>query len=523
MTIDRDTETRILRYHFVEGWGVNTIAAQLHIHHSVVDRVISQAGQPKIARTRRVSKVDPFVPFILQTIAQFPRLSAARIYGMACARGYDGGSSHFRSRVAQLRPPRVPEAYLRLRTLVGEEMQMDWAHFSHVQIGRARRPLMAFVMVLSYSRMIFVRFYLNARMDSFLDGHVRAFEALGGVSRACLYDNLKSAVIERRGQAIRFNPALLELAAHYRFEPRPVAPARGNEKGRVERSIRYIREAFFAARSWSDVADLNAQVQAWCLNEAAARPWPEDRTRTVGELWREEQATLIALPATPFCAEERVDVRVGKTPYIRFDLNDYSVTHTQVQRLLTVAATCDTVRLFDGTTLVASHARAWGRDERVEQTAHIDALIARKRAAREHRAQDRLALAAPASIALLEMAAGAGRPVTSLVRELDDLLEHYGAAELQHACTEALSAGVAHTNAVRQVLARRRDQRQLPPPLAVALPADARVRNLVVAPASLAAYDRLAVADTDTAATVETNRTEPTSTPPVPPTKENTP
>ena len=107
---------------------------------------------------------------------------------------------------------------------------------------------MAFVMVLSYSRRIFLRFFLDARMDSFLRGHVQAFSAWGGCPRVLLYDNLKSAVLERAGDAIRFNPELLKFAAHHGIEPRPVGIARGNEKGRVERSIRYIREAFFAAR-----------------------------------------------------------------------------------------------------------------------------------------------------------------------------------------------------------------------------------------------------------------------------------
>ena len=89
---------------------------------------------------------------------------------------------------------------------------------------------MAFVMVLSYSRRLFLRFFLDARMDAFLTGHALAFEAFGAVPRVVLYDNLKSAVLERRGEAIRFNPTLLAFAAHYRFDPRPVGVARGNEK-----------------------------------------------------------------------------------------------------------------------------------------------------------------------------------------------------------------------------------------------------------------------------------------------------
>ena len=138
---------------------------------------------------------------------------------------------------------------LRLRSLPGEQAQVDWGHFGHLRIGRARRPLMAFVMVLSHSRQIFLRFCLDARMESFLRGHVGAFTAWGGVPRVLLYDNLKSAVLERRGDAIRFHPTLLTFAGHYRYEPRPVAVARGNEKGRFERAIRYVRDGFFAART----------------------------------------------------------------------------------------------------------------------------------------------------------------------------------------------------------------------------------------------------------------------------------
>jgi transposase len=123
--------------------------------------------------------------------------------------------------------------------------QCDWAHFGSITIGKAIRPLMAFVMVLSYSRHLFLRFYLNGAMNNFLRGHVEAFNAWGAVPRVVLYDNLKSAVLERHAEAIRFHPTLLELAAHYRFQPRPVAVARGNEKGRVERAIRFVRDRFF--------------------------------------------------------------------------------------------------------------------------------------------------------------------------------------------------------------------------------------------------------------------------------------
>ena len=190
-------------------------------------------------------------------------------------------------------------------------MQIDWGHFGHLDIGRARRPLMGFVAVLSWSRQIFLRFYLGAHMENFLRGHVGAFAAWGGCPRVALYDNLKSAVLERQGQVIRFNPTLLALAGHYHFDPRPVAVARGNEKGRVERAIRYIRDAFFAGRSFKDVADLNAQADAWVAGPAGERRCPEDETLTVSEAFTQEQARLLALPGDAFPTDEIKAVSAG--------------------------------------------------------------------------------------------------------------------------------------------------------------------------------------------------------------------
>jgi transposase len=231
--ISRAVEAEVLRLHHAEGWPIGTIARQLHIHHDTVRRVLWQSGVTSVRECARTSKLDAYVPFIQETFAKYPKLRASRLYRMVTARGYVGSSHHFRHMVARWRPRPVAEAYLRLRTLPGEEAQIDWAHFGKLTVGRAQRPLMAFVMVLSYSRHLFLRFYLNAGSGSFLDGHVQAFNYFTAVPRVCLYDNLRSAVLERSGNAIRFNPTLLELAAWYRFEPRPVAVARGNEKGSV--------------------------------------------------------------------------------------------------------------------------------------------------------------------------------------------------------------------------------------------------------------------------------------------------
>ena len=491
MAISKEQEAQILRYYHVEKWRVGTIARQLGLHHGTVDRVLSQAGLPKVERPRRPALIDPYLPFVVEILKQYPTLTASRLYGMVRERGYLGGPDHFRHLMAHYRPRPEPEAYLRLKTLPGEQGQVDWGHFGKIAIGQALRPLMAFVMVLSWSRQIFLRFYPEAGMASFLRGHVAAFEAWGALPRVLLYDNLKSAVLERRGDAIRFHPTLLELAAHYRFEPRPVAVARGNEKGRVERAIRYVRESFFAARTWRDLDDLNAQADAWCRGQAADRPCPEQRALTVGEAFAEEREQLLALPDTPFSTDERCEVSIGKTPYARFDRNDYSVPHTCVRKTLIVMATPTQVRLLDGAEVVANHPRSYDKGQQIEEPAHIAALADRKRQARQHRGQDRLARAAPGSEALLTRAAERGDNLGSITAALLRLLDSYGAAELEAAIQEALQRDVPHPNAVRMSLQRRRELRDQPPPLAIALPDKAQVRDLVVRPHTLDGYDQL--------------------------------
>lgn len=484
-------EAQILRYYHAEKWRVGTIAAQLHVHHSVVRRVLAQAGLPRLGPPSRPSQIDAYLPFILQTLEKFPTLTASRLHAMVRERGYRGSPDHFRHLIACHRPRRKAEAYLRLRSLPGEQAQVDWAHFGHLEIGRARRPLMAFVMVLSHSRQIFLRFFMDARMENFLRGHVGAFTAWHGVPRVLLYDNLKSAVLERHGDAIRFHPTLLDFAGHYRYEPRPVAVARGNEKGRVERAIRYVRDSFFAARSFTDIDDLNTQAEVWCNGQAADRRCPDEPARTVREVFIDEAARLLPLPDNPAPLLERVEVKVGKTPYVRFDLNDYTVPHTHVQCTLTVLADTHEVRIVDGVHVLACHPRSYDKGAQIERPAHIQALADRKHAARQHRATNRLVQAAPATKDLLIRAAERGANLGAVTVGLQRLLERYGAAELQAAIPEALARGVPHPNAVRLALERRREQRGEAPPTAIAMPAHVQARDVPLPPHDLETYDRL--------------------------------
>jgi hypothetical protein len=259
----------------------------------------------------------------------------------------------------------------------------------------------------------------------------------------------------------------------------------------VERAIQYLRHSFFAARPWADVDDLNVQVETWCRGPAMDRPWPDDHTITVRQAFEQEKPALLALPLTPYLTEERVEVHVGKHPYIRFDGNDYSVPHTLVRRTLVVRADLERVRVFDRQDLVGEHDRSFDHGQRIEDSRHIETLVREKREARQGRATDRLERAAPTSRALLVRLAERGENLGAATTALVHLLDRYGAAELDAAIEEAVRKEVFHPHAVRHVLEQRRRQHDQPPPLPVELPDDPRVRDLVVRPHALESYDTL--------------------------------
>lgn len=488
--ISPQLRAHILRLHTVEKWKVHPIAKQLGLHHATVRNALHEAGVSDAVQ-KRPSKTDPFIPFVHESLQRYPDLTASRLLQMVRERGYVGGPSHFRALVSRLRPRPTPEAFLRRQTLAGEEAQVDWGAFGKVLCGRALRKLSAFVMVLSQSRMLYVRFFLSESQSLFLRGHQLAFEFFGGVPRVLLYDNLKSAVLERIGDAIRFHPGHWDFAMHHGFEPRPVAVRRGNEKGRVERAIGYLRTSFFPARTFSSLQQLNEQALAFCNTEAAARRCPEDPTLSVGQAWELEKPLLLPLPQTPFPIEERLAVRAGKTPYIRFDKNDYSIPHTAVRRTLTVLASEDCVRIVDGTQELAVHPRSFDQGTTVENDAHIEALRREKRRAKEPAILRRLTLAAPAAQDFFHLLAARGGALGAALGRMERLLDQYGPAELQAALVAASDLPNPQLYDIQLLLDQRKRQLSLPPPLGLHLPADSPLRAVSVTPHPLASYDSL--------------------------------
>ncbi len=352
-------------------------------------------------------------------------------------------------------------------------------------------------MVLSYSRALFAHFTLDQTLESFLRGHVEAFQVFGGSARTLVYDNLKSAVLERQGTAIRFHPRLLDLAGHYHFAPRPCTPARGNEKGKVERQIRYLRDAFFAARTFRDVDDLNAQFARWRDDIAHQRLHPEQRDQTVAQVFAEEQARLLPLPAHPFETDLMRPVASGKLAYVRFDRNSYSIPHTHGRQPLTLLANATTVRLVAGADEIARHGRSYDTGATIEDPTHLDGLLKATHQANASSTRDRLRLAVPITATLFARLAERGDVLRPHLIRLLALLDDYGPQELALAVALALTRDALGAGSVSHILETRRRQRGHAPPVPMILPDRPGVRDLTITPHRLESYDDLSRPDTD--------------------------
>ena len=487
--IEPEVVVKIRQLYFAEHWKIGTIASQLGVHHDTVRGAIGADAFNRARRERTSQLTGPYLDFIRQTLAQYPRLRATRIFQMIRGRGYEGSVSQLRRVIAGMRPP-AKEAFLQLRTFPGEQAQADWAHFGDVQIGSGRRRLSCFVMTLSWSRALWLGFFFDQGLENLLCAHVDAFTDFGGAPRIVLYDNMKQVVLRRRGEDIEFHPRILELAAHYHFAPKPCNPGRGNEKGRVERAIQFIRSSFFAARPFTTLEDFNRQAREWRDQIAHRRRWPEDDSRIVEDVFADEQPRLLPLPAHAFESDLLLTASTRKTIYIRFDKNDYSIPPDAVGRQLTLRVSPSTVCILNGSITVAEHRRSWDRHQVIEDPMHRQALLEEKRRAMGSSPSGRLRLAVPESELLLNEAFRRGESIGRSTTKLIELLDDYGAEALRSAIRLALERETPRVSSVTWLLGqRRRLEKSRPHPVDLHRRPD--LADLHVQPPNSGIYDEL--------------------------------
>lgn len=490
--VNAETQAEIRRLFHVEHMKVYAISNHLHVSRDAVRRALNvQRFSPETASITRPTKLTPYLPLIEEIISKHPRIRAPRLMALIKERGYSGSVSTLREALRAGLRPKPKRAYQVLRSFPGEQAQVDWGSFGKLKVGNAERALSCFVMVLSWSRAIYARFMLDQTTSSFIAAHQEAFAYLGGVARQIRYDNLKSVVISRDGRAVSFNDNFLEFAGNCGFLPSACNPYSGHEKGKIERTIRFIRESFFPCRNYQDLADLNRQLLLWIAETAMTRRWPEDHSKIIADQWAEEKSKLLPLPAHSSPCERREDVRIGKTPYARFDLNDYSVPWRYTGQTLTVWATEHRVRIFDGTTELANHERSYARQQRVTDDRHLDGLYEQTPGAEYLQRRESLVQLIPCSSAYLDLAYQHQGRTSRAVELIENLLKKYGKSAVAEAIQKAVELGRHDSWFLRTATQTFHRNLGSPKALPLYLPPRDAVRNLRVEVRDLTRYDQL--------------------------------
>jgi transposase len=486
MTVSPEVDSEIRVLHFGEHLPVGTIASNLTVHEDVVKRVLGLLTKRRPTKPRALL-VDPVREFISETLKTYPRLCATRLFDMAQPRGYLGSVRTLRDYVKRVRPRPKREAYLRLSPIIAEQAQVDWAHVGEICVPGGRRALWLFVMCLAWSRAMWAEFVLDLSAWSLLRSLSRACAAFGGTAREWLFDNPKTVVLARRGSAVQFHPLLLNFSGCYAVRLKLCAVRKANQKGGVERLIRFLRDRFLAARVIRDVAQGNSELEVFIADIAHQRPHPTIPGRTVGDCFAEERGRLLPLPPSPVSTDQLLPVRVDKTAFCRFDTNVYSVDPVHVGKTLTVATDDREVRILEGTELVARHPRCWGRRQLIEAPEHREALLAQKRGASEAKGRDRLRAAVPPIETLYERWAERGRNLGSMTARTLKLLDLYGAELLASAVAQVIERGLHDPGAIASLCEQQR--RALAAPVPVDVPLAAHVQDRDVVPHDLESYD----------------------------------
>ena len=381
--IDYHRFCQIKHLHEHQGLNASQIAQTVSLDRRTVAYWLTQDHfHPRKPRPH-ASKLDPFKPDIVRLLERYP-YSAAQVFQRLREHGFDGSYALVKAYVRTVRPRRQA-AFLTLAFAPGECAQVDWGSFGSVPVGQTHRQLSFFVMVLCYSRMMYVEFTVSQTMEHFLACHQHAFDFFGGIPHKIMVDNLKSAVLKRAvGDAPVLNPKYADFATHHGFTIAPCNVGKGNEKGRVENGVGYVKKHSLAGLEIPDFSALNPAARHWLDTVANVRLHGETREQPT-VLWQTERPALRPVPLHPFDIATVAQVRASHQFRITVETNRYSVPAQYAGHALTLKTYPDRLCLYLGDQLIARHARRYDRHTDVEDPDHPKPLLEQRKKARDHK------------------------------------------------------------------------------------------------------------------------------------------
>jgi len=453
-----ELQAEILTLYYTEKCSVRSIATRLGLHRRSVQRVIDRRSVRLVRQAPvRSSILDPYKEQIREFMRKDPRIGSPALMNQLRRLGYTGGITVVKEyvRVQRLALVRPREAYLRLEFGAGEVAQVDWGEFGDV-FGDGIK-IHCFAMVLCYSRYIYVEFTRSEKFEEFIRCHENAFKFFGGAPKECWYDNLTSAVSDRIGTLIRFNSRFMSYIGHHSVRPHACNVARGNEKGRVEDLIKYIRMNFWAGRTFTDFDDLTKQALVWRDQTANSREHRSTR-RVVKLLFEsEEKPKLLPLNPAPYDTDEVFSRHVPSDFHIQYETNRYSVPWTLVGMVVTIRVNNQSIKVFYNEKFITAHPRSYLKNKVFTIEGHRAGLIDRKPGSqrRETWQLGFIKSLGPKMGQYIELIRQGPRSLKNELSKLVALVTVYGEAQVIEACGECLSSGIVGTDAVELYLKRR--------------------------------------------------------------------
>ena len=300
------------------------IAARLGINRRTVRRLIEAEEPPRYSRPPAGSMIDAFEPVMRRLLAEWPEIKAPRLTEILCEDyGYVGGVDLVRKRLAVLRPRQGERPAQKTGYRPGQVLQVDWAEMpTRPRIAGRERRVYALICTLPFSGASTAHFSFDMTIESFLEGHVRAFAWLGGVPRECVYDNLRSAVARREGEQITWNARFVQLRGHYAFHATACTPGTPREKGSVEGAVRHHKTGFWPARRFGSLVELDGVYADWRDRVALPRRHATGHY-VVAERLAHEREQLRPLPPVAFDAAGRRTSRVALDGYLKHAVGFY--------------------------------------------------------------------------------------------------------------------------------------------------------------------------------------------------------
>ena len=438
------------------------------------------------AGVARVSKLDAFKGQIVRWLDAHP-YSAQQIFQRLREAGYRGGRTMVSDYVQRIRPRRPP-AFLKLDFAAGEAAQVDWGEYGTIAAGSTRRRLSFFLMVLCYSRRMYLEFTLSQTSEFFLACHENAFAAFGGVPKKIMVDNLRSAVLQRlAGVAPVFNPKYLDFSRHWGFEIAPCNVRAGNEKGRVENGVGYVKKNLLAGLELADFAALQPAATLWMDTVANVRMHEATHQRPI-ERFEDERAHLGRLNPAGFDLARVCLVRASPQFRVALDSNHYSVPARYAGQRLTLKAHADRVCIYEREQLVARHARSMDRHQDIEDPEHAHQLVVQRKSAREQRLLVQFLALSPRSQAYREGLEAKRVNARAHLRKILALAEIHSKEAVARAMDDGLELQAFSAEYIANILAARR--RIGPEPGALQLTRRCDLLELELPEPDLSVYDR---------------------------------